>query len=489
MKYFGSLALGAALLAAHPAAADEELPAGLDNNGQCVGDANGDATILINEIIQAVNNALSGCPRRPVAIEFRAMVGDEAFACSTAYDGIGTASSQFVPADWRMFVHDLRLVAPDGTEAPVELVQDEAWQYQNVALLDFEDGSGPCQAFGNAETNTMVRGSVPAGVYTGIKFRLGLPFDLNHGNASTAPAPLGTTAMFWNWQSGYKFLRIDTADDKFRIHLGSTGCDGPGPSRPPDSCAAPNRAAIALSGFDPQRAVVVADLRALLAESNVDANEPDTPPGCMSGPLDDDCAPLFRALGLSFPEGQPTDDQQFFRVASKEEHQSAHVEILVGSSSHGRGTLVALPQFDIEQPIPLFFDTCFDGVGVNCDSGTRLFSAVNPGFTAIQNNEPSPPAHPLADGTAIELHLDAVSDGLSFKLGDAILAQPGDRALLGEGATFHADVETQLTLPGGGAPSGTYSATFRLITGTAPYSSSDTPFTLHFTPLRSGHAD
>ncbi len=34
--------------------------------------------------------------------------------------------------------------------------------------------------------------------------------------------------MFWSWQLGYKFLRVDTADDEFRIHLGSTGCQSDG---------------------------------------------------------------------------------------------------------------------------------------------------------------------------------------------------------------------------------------------------------------------
>ena len=35
---------------------------GFDSNGQCVGDADGDGTVAINEIIIAVNNALSQCP-------------------------------------------------------------------------------------------------------------------------------------------------------------------------------------------------------------------------------------------------------------------------------------------------------------------------------------------------------------------------------------------------------------------------------------------
>ncbi|MDX2170158.1 MAG: MbnP family protein, partial [Deltaproteobacteria bacterium] len=156
-----AIPLAAALMLLSAAAlAHVDVP-GLDVNGQCVGDANGDSAVAINEIIQAVNNALDGCADLPVAIQFKAMVGDQAFACGTAYSGIGTANSQIVPADFRFYVSNLRLVSRTGAEVPVALEQDGIWQYQNVALLDFEDGSGPC-ANGNTATNSVVKGTVPS---------------------------------------------------------------------------------------------------------------------------------------------------------------------------------------------------------------------------------------------------------------------------------------------------------------------------------------
>jgi hypothetical protein len=56
-----------------------------------------------------------------------------------------------------------------------------------------------------------VKGSVPPGYYTGLAFKLGLPFDLDHGDATIAASPLNFTAMFWVWASGYRFLKIDLA--------------------------------------------------------------------------------------------------------------------------------------------------------------------------------------------------------------------------------------------------------------------------------------
>lgn len=387
-------------------------------------------------------------------------------------------------------MHDVRLVAPDGTEVPVELEQDGLWQYQNVALLDFENGDGPCAASGNAVTNTAVRGSVPAGVYTGVSFTLSLPFELNHGEQSTAPPPLDSSAMFWSWQSGYKFIRVDTADDRYRIHLGSTGCESPGPSRPPTSCAAPNRASVALRGFDPERDVIIADLKALLAESDVDANEPETPPGCMSGPTDDDCAPLFAGFGLSFPGGQPIHGQRFFRAAARhDDAEPEHVEVRVGPSAAGGGALVAHPEFDLGAAIPLFFAECLGGTGDDCTGGTRLFTAVNPGFESLAESEPGESLYTLADGTEIALELiglDPPDSNLSFQIGETTLGV-GGRAVLGSnGADLHADVESRLALPGGGEPSGTCSATFQLTTPSAAYTSSE-PVTLRFMPRDSDH--
>ena len=34
---------------------------------------------------------------------------------------------------------------------------------------------------------------------------MGVPFESNHRDSTIAPSPLNITAMFWNWQGGYKF--------------------------------------------------------------------------------------------------------------------------------------------------------------------------------------------------------------------------------------------------------------------------------------------
>jgi hypothetical protein len=124
--------------------------------------------------------------RQPVTLRFAAQVNGQPFACGQRYADIGTTRSTITPGDFRFYVSEVALVDEAGRAVPVTLAQDGMWQLDNLALLDFEDGSGPCRN-GTAGTNTEVRGSVPAGRYTGLRFTLGVPFARNHGARAAEP--------------------------------------------------------------------------------------------------------------------------------------------------------------------------------------------------------------------------------------------------------------------------------------------------------------
>ena len=250
-----------------------------------------------------------------VDIEFAALVNGDAFVCGQSYTGVGTGQTTITPTDFRFYVSDVRLISADGTEQIVELEQGDGWQLDDVALLDFENGQGPC-VNGTAATNTSVRGTVPAGSYTGIQFTLGVPADLNHADQTIAPAPLDLTALFWSWNGGYKFARMDHVSDAqpegWNVHLGSTGCQPTGdPTVPATSCANPHRVTVRFDDFDWESDEVVADLGALLATSDVSLTS--GPKGCMSFPGDPDCAPVMNAFGLDY-EGSASSGQVFFRT-------------------------------------------------------------------------------------------------------------------------------------------------------------------------------
>lgn len=256
---------------------------------------------------------------QPVVIRFAAQVGEAPFACGQEYGGLGTTSSTIRPRDFRFYVSRIRLVEKSGNEVPVMLQQDGLWQLDDVALLDFENGTGGC-ANGTPKTNEAVHGSAPDGEYVGLRFELGVPFHKNHLDVMALPSPLNITALYWAWNSGHKFARLDFSSTGqprgFAIHLGSTACTPNDSSATvPTACANANRPEVEFADFLADRDTVVADLAALLRDANVDAHG-ERFAGCMSGPGDPSCAPLFAAFGLPFGDTAAT-QQRFFRRVTR----------------------------------------------------------------------------------------------------------------------------------------------------------------------------
>ena len=273
--------------------------------------------------LAAVSLTVTACSTLPspqtaqaVELKFAAQINGQPFACGQRYEGVGSTRSTITPSDFRMYVSEVKLVRQDGSTVPVQLAQDGVWQQQSVALLDFENGTGPCRN-GTEATNTSVRGQVPVGEYTGVELTVGVPFAQNHQDPTAAPAPLNSTAMFWNWQGGYKFIKFDTASSgisdqkpaaanamgpvtRYSVHLGSTACAGESKTQAPSACQSPNRMTVRFDSFDLRKNTVVADMGAVLAHANVDVNAKGTSPGCMSFPKDGDCPSVMHALGLAY---------------------------------------------------------------------------------------------------------------------------------------------------------------------------------------------
>lgn len=268
-------------------------------------------------IVMALSALALGCgddgnappEQQDVALSFAAVVGEEPFVCGDTYENLGANGTPLVLSDFRFYVQDVALKNAAGAWVPVQL-EENGFQNSGVALLDFEDG---CGELGTPELNEIVRGTVPPGDYDGLQFKMGVPFEINHVNSATAPSPLNLTSLFWNWQGGYKFLRIDSgqfSETDWRMHLGSTGCEGDAMAGGVTSCANGNRTEVELEAFDVGANTVVADFAALVEGAAIDQDSA-ADAGCMSKPVDTDCGPLFANLGLPFGEN-PGSEQRFF---------------------------------------------------------------------------------------------------------------------------------------------------------------------------------
>jgi uncharacterized repeat protein (TIGR04052 family) len=260
--------------------------------------------VLLPGLGALLSLGLAACgpaPVRPVTLTFHTGFGATPFSCQLP--AVLPDGHTIEPSTLKLFVHDLRLIDADGTETPITLEDDGRWQSQGVAQLDFEDGTGSCRN-GSSPVRTLIRGTVPDRSYgRGLRFRIGVPFAQNHANPVKAAPPLSDTTMHWDWRGGYKFFRFDARIDgrPYRIHLGSTGCDGT--IGHITGCARPNRPEVRLDTFSLDHPEVSLDLAKLL--EGLPPPGPVGAGGCMGGAEEPGCAPVFAHLGLEVATGLP----------------------------------------------------------------------------------------------------------------------------------------------------------------------------------------
>ena len=269
---------------------------------------------------------------RSISIPFEAVAGATAISCDASLQSLGLGGSSASLADFKLFVHDVRLVTDEGAEIAVTL-DDDNWQTDGIALLDFQDKGDNCNG-DSKPVNTRLRGSVPnqSVVIAGIRFRVGVPSSHNHNNVATAPAPLNLPGMFWNWQGGYKHLRFDVqpqggvarpgdgewSNSNWNIHLGATHCS-PDPRVEPNTpedvaCEYNNRPDIDLTGYSEGASVIRIDYAALVIDNELSEDEAGAP-GCMSGITDPECINVFDNLGLTLGTAAgPASEQSVFSV-------------------------------------------------------------------------------------------------------------------------------------------------------------------------------
>lgn len=247
-----------------------------------------------------------------VNLEFAAYAGSTPVKCGTAVTGLGSGSVDAQIKDFRFYISAVKLVKADGSEVPLTLAANDDWNLtsgaDSVTLIDLEDGTGSCSA-GTAATNAVLKGTVPAGDYVGVRMTMGVPYAMNHSDYAAATKPLDVQAMAWSWQSGRKFAKIEVTDPAgatgtwssktFNFHLGSTGCVGNPATGATVACSTPNRMEFKFANFNPSSQKIAVDVKALLAGTDITVNQAAAP-GCMSGGTDPECVKVFEALAIDW---------------------------------------------------------------------------------------------------------------------------------------------------------------------------------------------
>lgn len=240
-------------------------------------------------------------------ISFALHFNGQPISCGSDVDGVRLT-------DLRFYIHDLEFLKNDDSAEAVTLTEDGKWQSRNVVLIDLENAEGACLN-GSADTNHVARGRYSGESVKGLVFRLGVPQALNHQDPLQAGAPLAYSEMHWYWASGYKFMRagVETDDDSFFLHLGSSRCEGTiGNIR---GCRSSNRPLVSLVSFNPGKHSVVIELDQLFSSADLHDNVPSE---CMSGPADGGCRGPFAQLGIDPDSGATVAPATVFRVGERE---------------------------------------------------------------------------------------------------------------------------------------------------------------------------
>lgn len=288
--------------------------------------------LVIIAIINACNMGEKETKALDVKIPFRLYSGQSEVDCTSNLMSLSQDSIDFQLQDIRLFISRLHLKNESGDWIDVALAEND-FQNQNVALLDFENLAGFCSE-GNQDLNTQIVGTIPAGKYSGIKFEVGVPEDINHDEAK-AKGPMSLVKMQWNWTMGYKFLKWELLNDttSWSLHLGSIGCKvSPKKSNPlrldrsmeaiahggvssSVNCLNSNRLLIEFSNFDINSQELILDLKAALTGVSLDLEKPGA--YCLSRPEDPNCKQLLQNFGLSVEDGGCGDfcqQQKFIRA-------------------------------------------------------------------------------------------------------------------------------------------------------------------------------
>ncbi len=192
----------------------------------------------------------------------------------------------------QFFISNVQVKSQENNWIKASIIHQE--KTNPVALIGTSCDSSETQ---NSLWQTTIKAPFNPQKITQIQFNLGVPFNLNHQNPLTQPAPLNQSDMFWVWQTGHKFLRLELSNNQnnFTYHLGSTGCESVSPVRAPKvECKNPNRTTVNIEKFNVNNPIIF-DVATLISDLDLTQNI-----NCKSSPNNPSCEPLMLRTGIDF---------------------------------------------------------------------------------------------------------------------------------------------------------------------------------------------
>jgi uncharacterized repeat protein (TIGR04052 family) len=271
--------------------------------------------LIFNFAILSLLMACSKSEQNPT-LTFQTRFEQQAFSCGQA---VQHQNSLWQLSQLHLYLSDFAVKNEQG-EWQSLMMTSTPYQASNVALLGQSCDEGKAEQ-GNWQVTFTDKASLSTA--SDVRFKLGVPFELNHLNPLTQQSPLNVSSMFWGWQTGHKFIRLEMytkainnvkseeqQQDNWLFHLGSTGCSAPSVVRAPkQACKYTNLVDVELV-LTPQSNLsqqpIIIDLSSLVNGITLTSQQ-----SCQSAGSDKSCQQLFKHLGLG---NYLSNEQVLFKV-------------------------------------------------------------------------------------------------------------------------------------------------------------------------------
>jgi hypothetical protein len=153
--------------------------------------------------------------KNDLSLYFENMVGTDAIVLGTKTYTNGSGED-FTVTTLNYFVSNIKLKKADGTELKIDdkyfLVKESVEASKTITLTD-----------------------IPAADYTSVSFMIGVDSaksvsDVSKRTGVLDPASYGTDNMYWSWNSGYIFFKMEGTSSKsaaaakgYKLHIGGFG--------------------------------------------------------------------------------------------------------------------------------------------------------------------------------------------------------------------------------------------------------------------------
>lgn len=239
---------------------------------------------------------------------------DQVLTCQSAFNANGDNNAWSVE-QFQLFLSNIEVTSDQSKWQRLPLAKS-AYQNASTVLLGTncrqQKQQNSAKEYGHWSID--FNDEIDMSKITAMRFTLGVPFELNHLNPVKQDSPLNLPSMFWVWQTGHKFLRVEltSESDKWLYHLGSTGCKAPSVMRAPASpCRYPNTVDFEVPIAQGNEGLLTMNINLSELLKGVEITQ-DT--SCQSEQTNDSCQQLFKNLSLASEDTELTTKQRVFSI-------------------------------------------------------------------------------------------------------------------------------------------------------------------------------